>query len=126
MADVITRNSSPTVELPGLVLVTVYDATQPLGTILHAKMNGSGFNVTYKPARLSSGTLSCVFATAADAKAAADLLATPYNFALESVESEVDMTFVAQIPTGSGQLRVRPGEGADEWVVDVPFQEVTP
>lgn len=123
MTDVITRLSSPTVVIADLVTVERYEPEHALGNILHPKMNGSGFNVTYKPARLRGGTMVLLFADAAAAHAAAALLVTSYRFTLESDEPEADMTFVVGRPGGSGSLRPRPGEGL-EWLVDVPFQEV--
>jgi hypothetical protein len=122
--DTITRLAAPPVELAGLVLVTGYDTAQNAANILHPKLNGAGFNVTYRPAKLRSGLLTCVFESAADAFAALVYLGTAYRFTLVSIESEVDMTFVVGSENGSAPTRPRKGDGDDEWLIEVPFQEV--
>jgi len=119
MADSIVRNSSPTVPIANLVFVTSdYDAAVELENILHKQMNGSGFNVTYKPARLRSGTLRLLFGTAAHAWTAVPILTSSYSFTLTADVSQTSMTFVLR----PGELRPRPQGRV--WVLEVPFQEV--
>lgn len=123
MPDVITRNSSPTVNLPGLRLVQGdADAGMQTETVVHKKLNGSGHMVAFRPARDRAGSLRVLFDTAADAWASAVLLRTEYTFALSSVEPEMDMTFVV----AGGRIVPRLGEGGEEWIIDVPFVEVDP
>jgi hypothetical protein len=124
MSATITRNSGPTVPIADIVDVVVYDAPSAVENIIHSKMNGSGFNVTFRPTRLRAGRLSILFADAAGAHDAVALLGTEYTFTLNSDEDEADMTFVVGSPSGSGSLAPRPGEGP-EWIVEFPFAEVS-
>ena len=122
MVDTIVRNSSPTATIANLLAVVhSYRASRRVEHIVHPRLNDSGYNVTYKPVRLRAGRLSLLFATAAHAKAAVDLLVTGYTFTLTADVSQASMTFVV----APGDLDPQPQEGSDKWVVEVPFQEVS-
>lgn len=120
MSDTITRNSLPAVPIVGIELVTGYDVEVEIENILHAQLHGSGYNVTYRPARKRSGTLTLGFATSAAAWAAVDLFKTPYTFTLTADVAETSMTFALR----PGQLKPEPEIGAEPWSVNVPFQEL--
>jgi hypothetical protein len=123
MTDSIVRNSSPTASVANLVsVVHDYSATRRVEHVLHPVLNSSSFTVTYRPVRLRAGRLSLLFATAAHAKAAVDLLVTGYTFTLTADVTQASMTFVV----APGDLNPQPDpEGTDAWVVEVPFQEVS-
>lgn len=122
MADTLTRNSTPPVVVANLVAAVQddYSSTRRVENILHPRLNGAGFNVTYKPPRLRSGTLPLLFATAAQAHAALAVLAAPNTFTLAADLPAASMTFVV----ANGELEVRPDEDSDAWVLAVPYQEV--
>jgi hypothetical protein len=122
VTDAIVRNSSPTVSMANLLAVLVdYRAGYKVENILHPQMNGSGFTVTYRPARLRSGSLRLLFPTATAAKTAATLLVTPYTFDLAADVTSASMTFVL----APGDLDIGPAdEGVDQWALTVPYQEV--
>ena len=123
MADTIIRNSIPAAPIASLVgVVHGYDAGQKIENILHEQLNGSGYNVTYRPARLRAGKLSLLFATPADAAAAITVLLAPNTFTLTADLTQVSMTFVL----APGTLKPVLTEDVVPWVVEVPFQEVTP
>lgn len=123
MTDTIVRNSTPGVLITNLLGVTGNDGAHEIETVLNAQMNGSGYNITYRPARLRSGTLTLLFATPAHAWAAVALLKTPYSFTLTADIPQLGMTFVLR----PGRLQpALADEGIDAWTVEVPFQEVSP
>lgn len=122
MTDSIVRNSSPTVPIANLRFVTGYDGGHRIENVLNPQLNGEGYNVTYRPARLRSGTLRLLFASAAHAWAAVAVLKTSHTFTLTADVSELGMTFVLR----PGELKPNPGSGdvSAPWLVEVPFQEV--
>lgn len=120
MTDTIVRNSSPTVPIANLLFVHGYDASVGITTVLHEQLHGSGFNAVYRPARKRAGTMSLLFATAADAWAAVALLSTSYSFTLTADVPELSMTFALR----PGDLRPINDPGFKAWSVEVPFQEL--
>lgn len=125
MVNTITRNSTPAAPIAGLLMVdgAGYGAETPVETVLHPQAFGSGHLVVWRPARLRRGTLALMFPTATAAHAAIAMLKTSYSFTLTAALPEASMVFVVR----PGVLKPRLGvEGGDEWLVDVPYQEVTP
>jgi len=123
MVDTIVRNSTPTVPIANLrFVVQGYDAALPVENIIHPILNAAGHNVTYRPTRNRAGTLGLLFATAAHAWAAIALLRTAYTFTLTADVAELSMTFVLR----PGALQPRNEPSFKVWIVDVPFQDVTP
>lgn len=122
MSDTIVRNSSPTVPIANLRFVVEYGAALDVENIVHPILNSAGHNVTFKPTRNRAGTLGLLFATAAHAWAAIALLRTAYTFTLTADVPELSMTFVLR----QGALQPRNVPSFKVWIVDVPFQDVTP
>jgi hypothetical protein len=123
MADIITAGEA-TIE-PTLILG--YTAQRTSGNLVHEILGKAGPDVTLRPARLRSGTLTLGFESAtseADSKTAADLLAT-YDgvFSLISAErASVDMSWV--VAEGGRISRDLDDLTRDAWVITVDFQEV--
>lgn len=119
MSDTIVRNSAPTVPIAGIVLISGYAGPRAIENILHPQLAGSGHNITYRPTRLRAGTLKVLFANHADAWAAVNTLATPYNFTLTADVGQLSMTFALR----PGALEPVPDIGTN-WVLSIPFQEL--
>lgn len=122
MVDTITRNSSPPVDIDGLLgVVHPYDVEYVVENIRHRKLNSSGHNVTYRPTRLRSGRIRVLFETPTDAHVAIGLLGSAYTFTLSADVPSATMSFFVT----AGSLVPEHDPEADVWVVAVPFQEVT-
>ena len=122
MTDTVIRNSIPVVPIANLIFVSGYESGQQIENILHPQLNGTGYNITYRPARLRAGTLRLLFATPAQAAAAITVLLAPNTFTLTADVAQVSMTFVLR----PGVLRPVLTEDVVPWMVEVPFQEVAP
>ena len=123
MADSIVRNSTPTVPIANIRFVlNDYETALKVENILHPVLNGAGHNITWKPTRNRAGTLTVLFATAAHAWAAVALLRTSYTFTLTADVPELSMTFAVR----PGDLKPRNEQTFKVWLLDVPFQDVTP
>lgn len=121
MPDTITRNSGPTVPIANLRLVTGRELDRAVEHVLHPELWGEGHVVVFLPVRLPAGSITLVFPTRADAKAAVDLLSTPYSFTWAADDPADSMTFVVR----PGALQPREGrEGGRAWTVTVPVQVI--
>jgi hypothetical protein len=122
MVDVITRNSSPTADLPGLLLVERYDAPTEVRNIVLPQMSSPAVTVIYRPSPPPAGTLALLFGSLADVNAAVALLVTEHTFTLASDEPNADMDFVV----APGQLRPQLDDTTRKyWLLEVPFQELS-
>jgi hypothetical protein len=121
MADTITRNSSPTVDVAGLLLVEGYDVAVPSRNIVRSQMESADVTIIYRAPEARKGTLILLFGTAAAAHTAAALLVTGFTFTLTADETAATMTFA--VPEGD----LRPEldrETRRYWLLQVPFHEV--
>lgn len=129
-------------------VVDGYDADRESGNVLHPILGSANFDVTVRPARLRSGTLRMVFASAvtlpgfvvdedgyivessasvtdaeADSLACANAHAAGTLFTLSSSErASIVMQYVP-----SGRVRRTLDDATrDIWIVEIDFQEVSP
>lgn len=111
-ADVIT----PTI-------IDGYEGSYETRTIVHNVIGAATTNVTFVPVGPKSGVMQLVFATKADAAAAATALKVGAMFTLDTdQDAPIDMTFV--VAGGSLTIRLDP-ETRSVWLLEVPFAEVT-
>lgn len=103
-------------------LVLGYDAERESGNIIHPILGSENPDVTFRPARLRTGTLELLFHDEAEAVAAVHILAIAEVCAVVSDEREaVVMTFVL-----AGRLgHTLEDQTRDMWIVRVGYQEVT-
>lgn len=98
-----------------------YESERESGTVLHPIAGRSSPDATLAPASLRTGVLRLVFPTEAESKAAEDAHALPLAFTLTTGLSTIDMYYVV-----TGRARRTLSQTRVEWIVEVPFQEVTP
>lgn len=103
-----------------------YDTEREAGNIVHPILGRSNPDVTLRPARLRTGTLTLGFhgrTSEADSLTAEALHATGGVFAVVSTDrATVEMSYVVD-----GMIRRElDDESRDAWVLSVGFQEVTP
>lgn len=121
MADTITRNSSPTVDIADLLLVEGYDVDVPSRNIVRSQMESADVTIIYRAPEARQGTLTLLFPTAAAAHAAIGVLTSAFTFTLTADETAASMTFAVT----EGVLRPElDRETRRYWLVPVPFHEV--
>lgn len=105
-------------------VVEGFSASRSARSIVHNIMGRTDPDITLRPAGLRKGTLTLVFATGALAQAAEAILAVPQIFALSDADvPEVNMQFVV----ADGDIRTTLDlETQTAWLVEVPYQEITP
>ncbi|WP_156172660.1 hypothetical protein [Microbacterium sp. Ag1] len=105
-------------------LVDGYESEREGGTIVHPILGRREPDVTLRPAGLDAGKLVLLFDVEADALTARNALSAAGVFRLVSDERTIGMYFV--VPEGE-RLSFRLNDDTrDDWVVEVPFHEVTP
>lgn len=105
-------------------VVDGYEARRPARTLVHPIMGRDDPDITYRPVGLRKGTLTLVFGTGALAAAAEDALIVPRVYTLTDPDvAEVGMQFVV----ADGEIvRTLDLETQTVWLLEVPFQEVSP
>jgi hypothetical protein len=102
--------------------VTGYAEDSESASIVHVILGRPDPDITQRPALLRSGTLTLVFSTEADSAEAFHGHRETGTFAIIAPDFEtVEMTYVV-----AGGRITRRRERSGEWIVSVPFQEVTP
>lgn len=105
-------------------VVNGFEASREARSIVHTILGRPDPDVTFRPAGLRSGTLSLVFADGATAASAEAALTVPQVLTLTDPDvPKVGMSFVV---AGGGVRTVLDDETRTVWIVEVPFQEVTP
>ncbi|KNY06868.1 hypothetical protein [Microbacterium sp. GCS4] len=105
-------------------IVDGYRASRAARTIVHRIIGRPDPDVSYRPASLRSGQLTCVFAVEADAHAAEAVFSVPQPLTLNDTDVSIGMTFI--VPEG-GSIEVElDDETRDVWLVRVDFEEVVP
>lgn len=104
--------------------VNGYSASREARTVVHPILNRSNPDITFRAPGLRKGTLTCVFAVEADALAAFGVFSTPQVLTLTDPDvPTVGMLFVA----ADGDLTITLDDKTSVvWLVQVPFQEVSP
>lgn len=105
-------------------IVDGWRASREARTIVHTILGRAAPDVTFRPAGIRSGSLTCVFSVEADAAAAADVFAIPQVLTLTDADRpHLAMSFVV----ADGDIDVSlDDETRDVWIVTVPFREVNP
>lgn len=105
------------------ILVDGYASNRQSGVTVHPIAGRSSPDVTLAPAALRTGVLRLLFSEEADAKAAEDAHALPVAFTLSSDDrTTIDMYYVVT----DSIARTLDGQTRAVWIIEVPFQEVTP
>lgn len=111
----------------GVVTPTIvdgYSATRAARTIVHHIIGRPDPDISFRPASLRTGQLTCVFALQDAALAAATVFAKPQPLTLADPDVAIGMTFI--VPEG-GAIEVElDDETRDVWLVHVDFEEVSP
>lgn len=111
----------------GIITPTIVDGYRAKSTgrsIVHRIIGRPDPDVSYRPASLRSGQLTCVFAHEATAHAAAAAFAIPQPLTLNDPDVAIGMTFV--VPDG-GLIEVELDDATrGVWLVRVDFEEVLP
>lgn len=102
-----------------------YDSERESGNVLHPIAGRASGDATLAPAQLRTGTLRLVFADEAASKAAEDAHSLPVAFTFSASDlSTVDMYYILQ--PGGRVRRSIDEETRNAWLLEVPFQEVSP
>lgn len=103
--------------------VNGYESSRESGVVIHPIVGRSSPDVTLAPAALRAGTLNLLFDDETESRAAEDAHALPLAFTLVSAaRTTIDMYYVV---TGATR-RTLNSVDRRHWVVEVPFQEVSP
>lgn len=103
-------------------LVTNYQSTSAVQTIVHDIIGREDPDVNYQPAHTRTGTLELLIVDELDAAAAETALRAPGAWTLTDPDRpSVGMRFVVY---GGGVERELEPETRDLWLVRVPFREV--
>lgn len=105
-------------------IVNGYRATRAARTIVHRIIDRPDPDVSYRPASLRAGQLTCVFAAEADAHAAVTAFCTPQQLTLHDSDVAIGMTFV--VPEGGSVDIELDANTRSVWLVRVDFEEVLP
>lgn len=120
MATITVPQTDPLrVITPALVLSYGYSADS--STVVHDGIHATYPHITLRPLRSRRGTLRCLFtsqAAAADLFDAAGLLA---QLRFVDVETGQDIAFVVD-----GTVNMSEVAGTLNWIVDLPYREVSP
>lgn len=99
-----------------------WEAKAEARSLVHTILGRSDPDITIRPPGLRSGTLTLVFATAAQAQEARWTLLIPQVLTLANADvPEVAMTFWV----AGGEVSEAIGK-AQEWTIRAPFQEISP
>jgi len=98
-----------------------FESSRRVGNIMHNVLGVEDVDVTYRPAKLRTGTLRMVFASEADALEAELLHANGTEFDIASTERDAIVMSYAV----SGDITLTLDDATrDVWVLSVTFQEV--
>lgn len=123
MTSIITWAGATTPIVP--LVIDGYDSSRQSGTVVHPIAGRADPDVTLAPAGLRTGTLRLVFADETDAKTAEDEHAEARAFTLSDDDrATVAMYYV--VDAGGDITRSLDDTTRDAWVVEVPFQEISP
>lgn len=99
-----------------------YESTRRSSNIMHPILGSENVDVTYRPAKLRSGTLRMVFSSEADALEAEFLHANGTVFTIAST----DRTAIVMSYAVDGDITLRlDDETRAVWLLDVGYQEVS-
>ena len=103
------------------ILITGWDTRREGGNVIHDIIDRQDDDVTFRPARLRSGTLTALCATLEDALALETLAAQPRRLYLEDTDHpSINMTFVI-----AGDITVTlDDETREQATVGLDFQQV--
>jgi len=121
MSATITRPGATTAVTPDLVMT--FEASDETGTVVHPIAGRANPDVTLAEAALSTGTLRLFFLTHDDAEAAREYHRAPAAFTLTAP----DMPWLPNHYVVNGPIsRAQQEQNTLRWIVEVPFQEVSP
>lgn len=102
-------------------VVDGFSSVRRAGNIMHPVLGSDDVDVTYRPAKLRTGTLRLVFTDESDALEAELLHATGTVFVVASTDRDaVEMTYAV-----AGDITLDlDDETRDVWFLGIPYQEV--
>lgn len=105
-------------------VVLGWEASRRARSLVHEVLGRPDPDITLRPAGVRSGTLRLLFATGAEAAAAASVFATAQTLTITDPDvAQVSMSFV--VAEGDIVVQLDP-ETRRLWMLSAPFQEVVP